>query len=61
MENVELVSQPSKGAYDAIIVCVGHDQFREMKIEELRTFGRGISVIYDVKSIYEAGLSDGRL
>ncbi|MEM7096905.1 MAG: nucleotide sugar dehydrogenase [Pseudomonadota bacterium] len=61
MENVELIKKPAKRAYDAIIVCVGHDQFKEMDIDKLKSYGRGTSVLYDVKSIFPAEDVDGRL
>lgn len=44
--------------YDAVILCVAHDKFREMDIKSL-TNDNG--VIYDVKGILNRGIIDGRL
>ena len=45
--------------YDAIILAVGHDEFRNIDIENLRNGND--SVIYDVKNFWDQALVDGRL
>lgn len=52
---------PEKGAYDAILIAVAHKQFVEWGAEVIRQFGRGTSVVYDLKSIFPKGDSDLRL
>lgn len=47
--------------YDAIIVCVGHQQFRDMGADQIRKLGKGSSVLFDVKHILPKDEVDGRL
>jgi len=50
--NVETIS--SKNQVDALIVAVGHDQYRSKSAEELKSYCKGPNpVIADVKSIYK--------
>lgn len=44
--------------YDAIILCVAHKEFLDMKIKELLTDN---GIIYDVKGVLDKKLIDGRL
>ena len=56
------VPTPEKGAYDAIIVAVGHQQFRDMGAVGVRGFGRVAgSVVFDVKYVLPREAVDGRL
>jgi UDP-N-acetyl-D-glucosamine/UDP-N-acetyl-D-galactosamine dehydrogenase len=55
------ISQPEKSFYDAIILAVAHDEFREMGAERIRDFGKPSSVLYDLKSLFAAKDSDLRL
>ena len=51
---IHLETINSKNQVDALIVAVGHDQFRSKSADELRSYCRGSNpVIADVKSIYE--------
>jgi len=58
---LDLVTTPEAGAYDAIILCVGHEQFRKLGAENIRKFGKPEHVLYDVKYILEKHEVDGRL
>jgi len=58
---LQLVSQPERGAYDAVILAVAHEQFRDMGIEGIRALCRPNAILYDVKSILPAEAVDGRL
>jgi len=55
------VEAPEKGAYDAIVVAVGHREFLAMGYDEIRIFGRPNCVIYDIKNILPKSKVDGRL
>ena len=52
---------PEAGAYDAILLAVAHSQFRTLGPEAIRAFGRGRSVLFDVKSVLPKAASDLRL
>jgi UDP-N-acetyl-D-galactosamine dehydrogenase len=47
--------------YDAVVVAVGHDQFREMGIDHIRNLCKRHSVIFDVKYLFRSDEVDGRL
>jgi UDP-N-acetyl-D-galactosamine dehydrogenase len=55
------VIEPADCKYEAIILAVAHDQFREMGVENIRKFGRRECVIYDIKSVLPRDQIDGRL
>ena len=55
------VDYPSYGEYGAIIVAVAHTQFRDMPINEIRSFGVSDALIFDVKNILPRDASDLRL
>ncbi len=56
-----LIESPDKGSYDAVVVAVGHDKFKEMGAEKIRKYGKKLSVLFDVKYIFQSSESDGRL
>lgn len=43
------VAQPQQGAYDAIILAVGHNQFKNMGTEKIRSLGKPEHILYDLK------------
>ena len=55
------IDRPEAAAYDAVIVAVGHDEFRKLSAEGVRAFGKPESVVYDVKSVFPRNAVDGRL
>ncbi len=58
---VNLIERPTKNDYDAIVLAVGHSQFKELSTKELRSFGKENHVLYDVKYLLKIDESDGRL
>ncbi|WFP50962.1 Vi polysaccharide biosynthesis UDP-N-acetylglucosamine C-6 dehydrogenase TviB [Methylomonas sp. EFPC3] len=55
------VQQPDKGKYDAIILAVAHDQFRQMPISAIRALGTPQAIVYDLKYLFPADQTDARL
>jgi UDP-N-acetyl-D-galactosamine dehydrogenase len=55
------VSEPAKGAYDAVVVAVGHQQFVALGEAGIRAFGKADMVLYDVKYVLPREAVDGRL
>ncbi len=55
------IAQPEPGRYDAIILCVGHDQFKKMGVDAIRALGKPAHILYDVKYVLPKTASDGRL
>ena len=58
---IDPLATPPAGAYDAIIVAVGHRQFRELGAAGVRAFGKPGAVVYDVKYVLPREAVDGRL
>ena len=59
--NITPVEKPEKDSYDAIILAVGHDEFKNMSVAEIREYGKQKHVLYDIKYIFPAEDVDGRL
>lgn len=55
------VKQPEAETYDAIILAVGHDQFKQLTVNEIHAFGKENHVLYDIKYILKTDDVDGRL
>jgi UDP-N-acetyl-D-galactosamine dehydrogenase len=47
--------------YDAVIVAVGHDSFRQMGVHRIRELCKKHSVVFDVKYLFDKSEVDGRL
>jgi UDP-N-acetyl-D-galactosamine dehydrogenase len=59
--NITPVSSVAAGEYDAVILAVAHQEFREMGIEVIRALGKPQHVLYDLKYVFTAEQSDLRL
>ena len=59
--NIELLDRPEKGKYDAIILAVAHDDFKELSLKEIKSYGTSNHVLYDVKYLFKQSDVDGRL
>jgi UDP-N-acetyl-D-galactosamine dehydrogenase len=55
------VEEPTPGAYDAVIIAVAHDCFRDLGAEQVRGFAKAESVVFDIKYLLDAEQADGRL
>lgn len=55
------VDEPELGTYDAVIIAVAHDQFRELGADRIRAFGKSQSVIFDTKYLLPVDRVDARL
>ena len=58
---IRLTTEPPVGVYDAIILAVPHDQFLKMGADAIRQFGKINHILYDLKCILPASLTDLRL
>jgi UDP-N-acetyl-D-galactosamine dehydrogenase len=52
---------PAPGQYDALVVAVAHDEFKQLGIDGLRSLANGRAVIYDIKGMFGKDEVDGRL
>ncbi|MDH5594671.1 MAG: Vi polysaccharide biosynthesis UDP-N-acetylglucosamine C-6 dehydrogenase TviB, partial [Gammaproteobacteria bacterium] len=55
------IDKPEKGKYDAIILAVAHDQFRNMGIKQIRELGKAGTIVYDIKYVLPKEDVDARL
>lgn len=55
------VGELQGGVYDAVIIAVAHQQFKEMGAERMRAIGKPEHVLYDLKYLLPVGASDLRL
>ncbi len=58
---VSLIETPKSGAYDAIVLAVGHSQFKAMSSAGIRALGKAEHILYDIKYVLPAEEVDGRL
>nr|WP_082705172.1 Vi polysaccharide biosynthesis UDP-N-acetylglucosamine C-6 dehydrogenase TviB [Tritonibacter horizontis] len=58
---IELVSAPGQGAYDGVVVAVGHAAFHALGAEGIRAFATPKGLVYDLKYVLPADQSDLRL
>lgn len=59
--DIKLLKQPEQGAYDAIIIAVGHKQFHDMGPQGIKALSKSDSVLYDLKYVLPACSVDMRL
>jgi len=58
---LSLTEQPAHGAYDAVVLAVGHREFKGLGEDGLKAFGKTNAVYFDIKYLLPAGTTDGRL
>ena len=58
---IEPVLAPEVGQYDAVVLAVGHEEFKTMGAEKIRAFGKPTHVLYDLKYVLDRTESDLRL
>mgnify|MGYP003951241129 FL=1 len=58
---IKPIDQPVASKYDAILLAVAHDKFKELSLGEIKSFGKDNYVLYDIKYLLDANDVDGRL
>ena len=59
--NITLLNSLEKNNFDAIIIAVAHNQFKNIGIKAIRKLGKKNSLIYDLKYIFKFDETDLRL
>ena len=59
--NINLLEEPQREKYDAIILAVAHDEFKKLSVEEIKAYGLNNHVLYDIKYLLDKSEVDGRL
>jgi UDP-N-acetyl-D-galactosamine dehydrogenase len=55
------IKAPRPGRYDAIVLAVGHDEFKALGARKIRLWAKKQHVLYDVKYLFARDQTDGRL
>jgi len=55
------LSEPVENSYDAIVLAVSHQEFIDLGVDAIRKFGKPEHVLFDIKYMFPAEQSDGRL
>ncbi len=58
---IDLISTIPPASYDAVIVAVAHDRFRQDGLEKIRSYCKPANVIFDVKYLFPAQPGVARL
>lgn len=58
---LDLINEPKQNHYQAVVLAVAHNEFKELGAEKIRQFGTDNSILYDVKHILPKEMVDGRL
>ena len=58
---IEPIDKPINDKYDVIVIAVAHDEFKSMNEKQIRSYGKNIHVLYDIKYLLKENESDGRL
>lgn len=59
--DLNLIEYPENKSYDGIVLAVAHQQFKQMGIDLVRSFGKAKHILYDLKYLFPAEASDLRL
>jgi len=59
--SINIIDEPYRDKYDAIVIAVAHDVFKKFSKEELSSFGKNKYIIYDLKYLLAKDEVDGRL
>ena len=58
---IRLAPSPEEGSFDAVVLAVAHDEFRQMGAEGIRALAHDGGIVYDIKHLLPVDRSDGRL
>ena len=59
--NLYPIDAPKAGQYDGIILAVAHEQFKTLRADEIRAWGKPANILYDLKYVLNQSESDIRL
>ena len=58
---IQAINAPIADNYDAIILAVGHEQFKKLSSQRIKSFAKKNHVLYDIKYVFKKDEVDGRL
>jgi len=58
---IKIIKNLKESYFEAIVIAVGHQEFKTMGISNIRKLGCENCIIFDLKYLYPSGLVDLRL
>jgi UDP-N-acetyl-D-galactosamine dehydrogenase len=55
------ITEPNTGEYDAVILAVAHQQFRDRGVDNIRALCKPVHIVYDLKYLFPGTATDLRL
>jgi len=55
------IRKPARHRYDAVVLAVAHQEFKEQGVKAIRGYAKKQHVLYDIKYVFDAEQVDGRL
>ncbi len=59
--NIQLINDLTEGSYQAVIIAVAHDKYKEMNPKTIKDLISNNGIIYDIKHVLPETISDMRL
>ena len=58
---IDITNAPTTDTYDAIVVAVAHQAYKQQGVSAVRSYGKRQSVLFDLKGLFKRKDVDGRL
>jgi UDP-N-acetyl-D-glucosamine/UDP-N-acetyl-D-galactosamine dehydrogenase len=58
---IDLIDTPQENTYDAVLIAVAHDEFKNMGAAAVHALGKSNHIVYDAKYLFTKEDVDGRL
>ncbi|AWL11647.1 Protein CapL [Saliniradius amylolyticus] len=58
---IELIDEPTQAGYDVVILAVAHKEFKQLAAQTIRSYGKDVAVVYDLKHALPREMVDLRL
>ncbi|MGM0608435.1 MAG: nucleotide sugar dehydrogenase [Candidatus Muiribacteriota bacterium] len=59
--NIKITNKKPSQKYDALILAVGHDEFRKLNYQDINKLLKNENVVYDIKSFFQKSYNAERL
>ena len=59
--NITFTNTPKKSFFDSVILCVPHNEFKDLGVIRIKEFLKRDGIFFDVKSLFNKDESDIRL
>ena len=59
--DIDPIDKPIENKYDAVVIAVAHNKFKELSIDQIKSYCKENYVLYDIKYLLDSNQVDGRL